>query len=132
MPRLRASAGSEMPRPRSTNVWSPQTITPASGSTKPAIDISVVDLPQPLGPSRVKNSPSFTLNVTSFSTRTLENDFVSPSTRISGIALPQVRPQQSRRDEGDDDRRRQLHHCQCGHGADRPLFEQLQHRDADH
>ena len=36
--------------------WS--TMRPASGDTKPAIIRSVVVLPQPLGPSSEKNSPS--------------------------------------------------------------------------
>lgn len=36
------------------------TISPALGSTKPAMDDSSVDLPQPLGPSRQTNSPGCT------------------------------------------------------------------------
>ena len=33
-------------------------ISPASGSTKPPIRLKVVVFPQPLGPSKEKNSPS--------------------------------------------------------------------------
>src|SRR5258708_25653044 len=97
-------------------------MTPASGCWKPAIDISVVDLPQPLGPSSVKNSPSRTLKLTPLSARVSPNDFARPSTRISGIALPQARPQEPRRNEDDGDRRHQLHHRQGRDGTDRALF----------
>src|SRR5260221_10852021 len=108
-------------------VCSPHEITPPSGSRKPSIDISVVDLPQPLGPSSVKNSPSRTLKWTSFSTRRSPNNFVRPSTWISGIAAPHVRLQQPRGDEDDNDRCCELHHRQRRYRPDRPLFEELQH-----
>ncbi len=43
---------------------SPTAISPDLGRSRPAIERSVVVLPQPEGPSSVKNSPSGTSNVT--------------------------------------------------------------------
>src|SRR5258708_11356364 len=131
MPRLRASAGSEIPRSWSTNVRSPHSMRPASGSCRPAIDINVVDLPQPLGPRSVKNSPSRTPKLSRSSARCPPYVFVRPSTLISGIAPPEVLSQEPRRDGDDDDRRGQLHHRQCGNGTDDPLLEELQQRHSD-
>jgi hypothetical protein len=37
--------------------WPPSSTRPLSGSSKPAISRSVVVLPEPDGPSSVKNSP---------------------------------------------------------------------------
>ena len=55
----------------SKNNVSPQVIRPASGRWNPAIDISVVVLPHPLGPRRVRNSLSRTVKLTSLSARSL-------------------------------------------------------------
>src|SRR5437660_472613 len=68
MPRLRLSAGTSTFAMGSTNVVASQRIAPRSGFTKPAIDSRVVVLPQPLGPSKVTNSPSATVKLTSSST----------------------------------------------------------------
>ena len=65
MPRLRLSAAMLTRRPASKKVSSPTAMRPSSGVWNPATDIRVVDLPQPLGPSSVKSSPSTTWNVTS-------------------------------------------------------------------
>src|SRR5690242_15824721 len=54
MPRSR-SKGGRLPTDRPAR-W----ISPPSGERKPAIRLSVVVLPQPLGPSRVTNSPGAT------------------------------------------------------------------------
>src|SRR5260370_24832715 len=86
MPRLRSSAGRSIPAARSTNVWSPQAMIPWSGLWNPAIDIRVVVLPQPDGPSRVTNSLSLTVKLTSSRTLFVPNDFARCSTRISGMA----------------------------------------------
>ena len=53
-----------MPSPRSpASVWvttrSPITMSPPVGSTSPEIMLSVVVLPQPDGPTRIRNSPSW-------------------------------------------------------------------------
>ena len=50
--------------------WPSMRISPASGTTKPAIARRSVVLPLPLGPSRPKNSPSGTASVTSSSAAT--------------------------------------------------------------
>src|ERR1700682_3746415 len=58
MPMLRRSGGITLPGALMTL---PLTrISPASGSRKPAIMRSAVDLPQPEGPRRQMNSPSLT------------------------------------------------------------------------
>ena len=44
----------------------PMYISPASGLSKPAIILSVVVLPQPLGPKSVTKLPGFMSRVTSF------------------------------------------------------------------
>ena len=58
MPRLRSSGVRKTLLSVSTKVVPPTAIAPPVGCSRPAMQFSVVDLPQPLGPSRVKNSPS--------------------------------------------------------------------------
>src|SRR3954471_1523889 len=48
----------------------PTLISPARGFSRPAIERSVVVLPQPLGPSKVKSFPAGTSKVTSWAART--------------------------------------------------------------
>src|ERR1700754_4285992 len=62
MPTSRRLAGTYT-RSETTTVSARRTV-PASGRSKPAMQRSVVVLPQPLGPSRVKNSPSGTSKLT--------------------------------------------------------------------
>src|SRR5687767_13393333 len=45
--------------------WPPTVISPARGRSRPAIERSVVVLPQPLGPSSVKSLPCGTSKLTS-------------------------------------------------------------------
>src|SRR3954453_12955721 len=61
--------------------WS--TTRPASGVSKPAIIRSVVVLPQPLGPSREKNSPSSISNVTSFTAGAVPKLLLTPASAIA-------------------------------------------------
>src|SRR3954453_21456341 len=75
---------------------------PASGVWKPEIDMSVVDFPQPLGPSSVKSSPSATSNETSSSARLSVNCLTRDSTWISGIVT-------SRHADLEDDRAEEEH-----------------------
>src|SRR5919198_1274507 len=84
IPRFRRSAGTLSRRAASKKVSSPTAIRPSSGTWKPAIDISVVDFPQPDGPSSVKSSPSRTANSTWSSARCSANCLTRPSTWISG------------------------------------------------
>src|SRR6266545_1402850 len=133
MPRLRRSAAMLRRRSASKNASSPTAIRPSSGVWKPAIDMSVVDLPQPLGPSRVKSSPSTTWNVTSSSARWSPNCLTSPSTWISGIVSSGWADlEQAGADRQDDHRHGDLHHRERRHGADDPLDEARQHGGSDH
>src|SRR5256886_2190652 len=61
-----------------------RTIRPASGSSKPATIRSVVVLPQPLGPSSEKNSPSPISSVTSSTARCVPKRLLTPTRPIAG------------------------------------------------
>src|SRR5579862_42047 len=67
---------------------------PASGRSKPAITRSVVVLPEPDGPRRVKNSPAPTCRCTSSTAVTPPNRFRIPSTPTSAAkaAFQDVEP----------------------------------------
>src|SRR5215218_4228194 len=133
MPRLRCSAATSTRRSASKNVSAPTAILPSFGDWKPAIDISVVDLPHPDGPSRVKSSPSATVKLTLSSARWSPNSFTSDSTWISGIVtsrhadLGQPRP-----DREHDDCDGDLHDRERRDRPDRTLDELGQHRRAHH
>ncbi len=64
-PRLRPSGGTALRGFPSKKTWSPTRMVPDSGFSRPATQESVVDLPQPDGPSGVKNSPSSTVKLMS-------------------------------------------------------------------
>src|SRR3954465_11136928 len=68
MPRLRASGCRNVPASVSTKVVPPPVIDPPVGRSRPAMQFSGVDLPQPLGPSSVKNSPSLMVKLLSYRT----------------------------------------------------------------
>ena len=53
------------------------TMSPASGSMKPPIRLSVVVFPHPLGPSKEKNSPSWIVRLISRSATTSPYRFVT-------------------------------------------------------
>src|SRR6516225_2059311 len=77
MPRLRRHGGT-----RATSSPSME-IRPASGSTRPAIMRRMVDLPEPLGPRKVKNSPRSTVSDSRSAVTVLPNRLVRRSnTRI--------------------------------------------------
>src|SRR5437763_6210141 len=65
-------------------------IEPDVGANSPAISFSSVLLPQPLGPTTDKNSPSRIANSSGFNDCTspsaVRYDFATPRTRISGVA----------------------------------------------
>src|ERR1043166_7652441 len=70
MPKLRRLGATKIFR-ADENTTAPATATsPAVGRTRPAIERSVVVLPQPLGPSRVNSLPAGTSNATSCAART--------------------------------------------------------------
>src|SRR5215208_5915261 len=118
----------------SNTVSSPTRMRPSSGCWKPAIDISVVDFPQPLGPSSVKSSPSATWKPTSFSARWSPNSLTSLSTCISGTVIPSRDSdlEQLRADAEHDDGDRDLHHGESGDRPGHALDELRQHRGAHH
>src|SRR4029453_16977812 len=67
----------------------PSRIAPVSGRSKPAIIRSVVVLPEPDGPSIVKNSPSATCRSTLSTRATGPCVLRAPSTTTSANALPE-------------------------------------------
>jgi hypothetical protein len=58
------------------------TMRPLSGSSRPAMTRSSVDLPEPLGPSSAVSEPSGTSSDTSSRARKSPNCFVTASTEI--------------------------------------------------
>src|SRR5882672_9846961 len=71
MPKPRRLGATKTFRVDEYTTRSPTLISPARGRSRPAIERSVVVLPQPLGPSRVNSFPSGTSNVTSCAARTI-------------------------------------------------------------
>src|SRR5215469_1958797 len=68
--------------------------SPSVGTAKPATHASVVVLPEPDGPSSVRNSPARTVSVTPSTARTAPNVLTTPSRRTSapfGIGAPILR-----------------------------------------
>src|SRR6185312_6448960 len=65
MPKLRRLGATKTPLSEEKTTCPPTSISPCRGRSSPAIERSVVVLPQPLGPSRVNSSPSGTSNDTS-------------------------------------------------------------------
>src|SRR5207248_4170271 len=68
----------------------PNRIRPASSSQKPATMRNSVVLPQPDGPSSVKNSPSRTASDTSSTARTVPKVRATPSMVIAVTQTPSV------------------------------------------
>src|SRR5438105_8894326 len=65
--------------------WPSRTIRPSSGVSKPAIIRSVVVLPQPLGPSSEKNSPSSIARLTSRTAAAFPKRLPTPSSAIATL-----------------------------------------------
>src|SRR5258707_862541 len=65
MPSPRWFGGTKTPLPAEYTPSPPTTISPCCGRSRPAIERSVVVLPQPLGPSSVNSLPAGTSKVTS-------------------------------------------------------------------
>src|SRR5437763_11720426 len=82
MPALRRCGGSVSMRLPPKRIW------PAVRSAKPAIVRSSVVLPQPEGPSKVKNSPSLISSDTSSTARTVPNDRDTWSVEIAVKTSP--------------------------------------------
>src|SRR5262249_42731314 len=71
---------------RSSSRWPSREIEPSESVSNPAMQRSVVVLPQPLGPRSEKNSPSITSNDSGPTTTRGENPLMSP--RTSSPTLP--------------------------------------------
>jgi hypothetical protein len=63
MPKLRRLRATQILRWAEKMMRPPASISPATGRSSPAMDLSVVVLPQPEGPSRVNSFPFATSNV---------------------------------------------------------------------
>src|SRR5712692_9462840 len=129
IPRLRCSAARSTRAPRSTNVSSPQAMSPWSGVWRPAMHIRLVVLPQPEGPSSVTNSLSLTVKLTSSRTLVPEKDLLRCWMRMSGTAQPLKDPGPEQEHDGDDD---DLNDGQGGDRADDSALPGLEHRHAEH
>src|SRR5262252_2473409 len=70
MPKLRRFGGTETPADDENTSFPCRLISPHLGTSRPAIERSVVVFPHPLGPSSVKSLPSGTSNETSRVART--------------------------------------------------------------
>src|SRR5919197_1372286 len=95
MPRLRWCGGTKILAATLTTGRSPMVMRPSSGFSRPAMQRSVVVLPQPDGPSSVTISPAATsksMAATAVTTSLLAlKVLVSPSTRIM-IQQPRTPP----------------------------------------
>ena len=67
-----------------------KTIRPSSGTSKPAIILSVVVFPQPLGPSSEKNSPSPIDSVTSRTAATVPKPLLTLSRAIATVSFDRI------------------------------------------
>src|SRR5574342_626531 len=93
MPQPRRLGATKMPRLDEYTARSPTLISPTRGRSRPAIERSVVVLPQPLGPSSVNNFPSGTSKLTSCAAltiwpRSLGYSVKRPSTFSTRDSLP--------------------------------------------
>src|SRR5713101_2229530 len=86
-------------------------MSPDETGSRPATRFSTVDLPQPLGPTSVKNSPSRTVNVKSWRITRDPKRFSTFSNRTSGI------------------RRLAFHGARGQSAHDVPMEQQDQHQD---
>src|SRR5688500_17235379 len=129
MPRLRPSGGTNSFLSVSTKVVSPTEIEPPEGCSSPATQLRVVDFPQPLGPRRVKNSPSLMVKWMSSRTTLVPNCLLRCATLTSGIVVTSLQEESGEPDEGRGDG--DLQGGQCGDGAGVALDPQFEHRRTD-
>src|SRR6476469_6020880 len=81
----------------------PMRSSPSEMSSSPAIMLSVVDLPQPDGPTRITNSPSAIVRLTSSTARAPSgNRLVTWSRTISAMGIPSLALDRARRQAGND------------------------------
>src|SRR5215467_1397865 len=68
-------------------------VLPSAGVRRPAMTFSIVDLPQPEGPTIETNSPSLTVRLTRSRARVAPNAMLSPETETLGGTDPLLVPQ---------------------------------------
>src|ERR1700730_9901052 len=77
------------PLPSMPATW----VLPSAGARSPAMTLSMVDLPQPEGPTMETNSPSATVRLTRSSARVAPNAMLSPETEtFCGTRCPLLLP----------------------------------------
>src|SRR5713226_248806 len=85
--------------------WPPMRSSPEVMSSRPAIMLSVVDLPQPDGPTRITNSPSAMSRLKSLTAREPSGKRLVTCSRIisaTGFSLPGLALDRARRQPCDD------------------------------
>src|SRR5262245_9016043 len=92
MPIPRRSGGTNRPDSPEESGRSPTRISPRSGRSRPATRRRVVVLPQPLGPSKVRNSPALASKLKSFTASTLPNVLTRPEARTVPIDWTVIQP----------------------------------------
>src|SRR5258706_4564398 len=120
MPKPRRLGATKTFRADEYTTRSPTQISPARGRSRPAIERSVVVLPQPLGPSRVNSFPSGTSKLTSCAALTIwprslgysVNRPSTFSTRFSGSFLDAELLAQPLGDHHQDEERQDKEHPQ--------------------
>src|SRR5262249_36476747 len=92
MPIPRRSGGTNRPELLDESGRSPTRISPRSGRSSPATRRKVVVLPQPLGPSKVRNSPALASKLRSFTASTLPNLLTRPEARTVPMDWTVIQP----------------------------------------
>src|SRR5713226_8863243 len=120
MPKPRRLGATKTPWVEEYTTRAPAPITTARGRSSPAIERSVVVLPQPLGPSSVNSFPSGTSKLTSCAARTIwprslgysVNNPSTFSTRFSASLLDAEFLAQPLRDHHQDEQRQDEKHAE--------------------
>src|SRR3954463_15246191 len=115
----------------------PTLISPARGFSRPAIERSVVVLPQPLGPSSVKSFPAGTSKLTSWAARTTlprssAYSVQSPLTFSTSGFLDSETPSDQLRDEHEEEQADDEHHAERRELDVLAVFPKLPDEDRQH
>src|SRR6266508_1574205 len=92
----RRSGGTKSPDAAVDSVRPPRSTSPRSGLSSPATSRKVVVLPQPLGPSSVRNSPAFASKLRSFTATTAPNLLTRPVARTVPMCWCVIQPPAAR------------------------------------
>src|SRR5262245_34921279 len=143
MPRLRSFGGTNIRAGTLTTTRSPMVMRPSSGFSRPAIQRSVVVLPQPEGPSSVTISPAGTsksMPATAVTTSLLTlKVLVSPSTRImiqqprthhtSILLLHAKAAAELERDDAQRHQHQEHQHAECAEQQERAFLPKVENDD---